>query len=502
MCLRYQWEQYQSSPFRERIMNYNTEDCAVLDTLAARLSSLPRQPATYSDVDSLSIPKSPATERGKELQRCLDNVLKSAHAKYENKKISFRSTNPTKGSEADKPKSRKRAPRRKLPARGGRRVRVPRKRTCQRHPDHPTLLKSARRESEHALLDVVFTNSGCKKVVVRYIGRRGYCPRCHSTYPPPGVKRILNHLFGSGFQTWAVYLRVALRLSVRLITKVTQDLFGEEITFQTILQFVRRSSEDHAATEESLLRRILCSPAIHIDETKINILGFQQYVWVLTDGGRVVFRLTPSRETDFLHDLLKNYKGTVVTDFYGGYDGLPCRQQKCLVHLIRDLNDDLWKNPFDEEYEQFVAAVRDLLVPIFEDVERFGLKACHLRKHRPLVERFYRIHIDDAPPCQEITGKYKKRFERYRDSLFTFLEHDGLPWNNNAAERALRHLAIQRKISGAFTAKGANHYLRLLAIAQTCRFQEKSFLGFLLSGSKNVDAFKEKRRHRGLHRNE
>ncbi|MBI4661562.1 MAG: TM0106 family RecB-like putative nuclease [Verrucomicrobia bacterium] len=406
VCLRYQWEQYRSPAFRERIMNYNTEDCAVLDTLVTALISLLQQPAAYADVDSLDIPKTPATERGKELKRCFDNVLKSAHSDYEKRKISLRSTNTAEGTEADKPKSRKKALRRKLPARGGRRVRVPRKRTCQRHPDHPTLLKSARRESEHALLDVAFTNGGCKKVVVRYFGRRGYCPRCHSTYPPPGVKRILNQLFGSGFQTWAVYLRVTLRLSIRQIAKATEDLFGEEMTFQTILQFVRRSSEEHTATEELLLRGILCSSVIHIDETKMNILGFQQYVWVLTDGSHVVYRLTPGRETGFLQDLLNNYDGTVVTDFYGGYDGLPCRQQKCLAHLIRDLNDDLWKNPFDEEYERFVAAVRDLLVPIFEDVERFSLKVCHLRKHRPRVDRFYRIHIDDASPCQEVTAKY------------------------------------------------------------------------------------------------
>ena len=46
-----------------------------------------------------------------------------------------------------------------------------------------------------------------------------------------------------------------------------------------------------------------------------------------------------------------------MADFYGGYDGLPCAQQKCLVRLIRDLNDDLWKkNPGDDELEGFAAA--------------------------------------------------------------------------------------------------------------------------------------------------
>jgi hypothetical protein len=35
--------------------------------------------------------------------------------------------------------------------------------------------------------------------------------------------------------------------------------------------------------------------------------------------------------------------------------------------------------------------------------------------------------------------------------LFAFIENDGIPWHNNAAERALRHLAVQRKISGVFS---------------------------------------------------
>jgi hypothetical protein len=222
----------------------------------------------------------------------------------------------------------------------------------------------------------------------------------------------------------------------------------------------------------------------------------------MTDGDHVIFRLTVTRETRLIQELLHGYGGILVSDFYGGYDAFSCRQQKCLVHLIRDLNDDLWKNPFDTEYEALVVAVRDVLTPILGDIDRFGLKARHLRKHKTAIERFYEQMILGAAPRSELTATYVKRFVRYRDSLFTFLDHDGIPWNNNAAERAIRHLAIQRKISGWFSAKGAQLYLRLLGIAQTCRFQDKSFLRFLLSGSHDVDAYKEKRRQAGQHRDE
>jgi hypothetical protein len=61
------------------------------------------------------------------------------------------------------------------------------------------------------------------------------------------------------------------------------------------------------------------------------------------------------------------------------------------------------------------------------------------------------------------------------------------------AERAIRQLAVQRKISGTFFKRVAPQYLLLLGIAQTCRFQGKSFLKFLLSKAKDVDEFRRSR---------
>ena len=117
------------------------------------------------------------------------------------------------------------------------------------------------------------------------------------------------------------------------------------------------------------------------------------------------------------------------------------------------------------------------------------MKKRHLAKFKKKVDRFYNKNINSRSYHSELTTKYQKRFERYHESLFTFLEHDSVPWHNNTAERALRHIAVQEKISGAFFESSFAAYLTLLGIMQTCRFQEKSFL-FLLSGEKDVDAFK------------
>jgi hypothetical protein len=216
-------------------------------------------------------------------------------------------------------------------------------------------------------------------------------------------------------------------------------------------------------------------------------------VELFTDGRHVSFRMTETREAAIVHQVLSGYQGVLVSDFYPGYDSVPCKQQKCLVHLIRDLNDDLWKTPFDREFEALVLEIRTLLVPILGAIDRYGLKAWHLRKFEDSVERFHARHIVSKEYASEIAAKYQKRFQRYRESLFTFLGQDGIPWNNNMAERAIRQLAIQRKISGTFFKRVAPQYLLLLGIAQTCRFQEKSFLKFLLSKERDVDRFRRSR---------
>ena len=105
------------------------------------------------------------------------------------------------------------------------------------------------------------------------------------------------------------------------------------------------------------------------------------------------------------------------------------------------------KRTFNEDYEAFVAAVRDLLVPIFADVDRYGLKWRYLKKHTKAVDRFYNAAVEGPESGGELVERYKKRFARYRESLFLFLTDNGIPWNNNMAERPLRHLVVQMKIS-------------------------------------------------------
>lgn len=220
------------------------------------------------------------------------------------------------------------------------------------------------------------------------------------------------------------------------------------------------------------------------------------YVWVLTNMNEVAYVLAESREAEIAHTLLRDFKGVLVSDFYAAYDSLPCPQQKCLVHLMRDLNDEILNNPFDTEMKSIAIAFADLLKPIVETIDRWGLKSRFLRKHQVEVDGFFEF-LDASEFKSEAAGKCKLRFERNHDTLFTFLRYDGVPWNNNNAEHAIKAFARLRDvISGTSSKKGVNEYLTLLSVAETCEYQNLDFLDFLRSGERDIDTFANGRRRR------
>jgi len=58
---------------------------------------------------------------------------------------------------------------------------------------------------------------------------------------------------------------------------------------------------------------------------------------------------------------LDGFKGVLVSDFYAAYDSIPCAQQKCLLHLMRDLNDAVLDNPYDGSIKTIATAFAELL---------------------------------------------------------------------------------------------------------------------------------------------
>jgi site-specific recombinase XerD len=146
--------------------------------------------------------------------------------------------------------------------------------------------------------------------------------------------------------------------------------------------------------------------------------------------------------------MLKNFVGVLVSDFYAAYDSIECPQQKCLIHFIRDLNDALLKRPYDEELKALARAFAGLVKPMVDTVAQRGLRRRYLSKHKSSVERLYKL-ISHQVFTDEDSVKVVERLQKNRRKMFTFLDFDDVPWNNNNAEHAVKAFASLRRVIDA-----------------------------------------------------
>src|SRR5262249_45773904 len=159
------------------------------------------------------------------------------------------------------------------------------------------------------------------------------------------------------------------------------------------------------------------------------------YVWVFASLDEAIYVYKPTRQGDFLHKMLKEFSGVLISDFFAAYDSLMCSQQKCLVHLMRDMNQEILNNPFDLELRSITDPFGKLLREIVSTVDSHGLSRRFLTRHSRDVAAFFEsvsrksFRSDAAVALQE-------RLIKSRMELFTFISHDNVPWNNNAAENA------------------------------------------------------------------
>jgi hypothetical protein len=153
------------------------------------------------------------------------------------------------------------------------------------------------------------------------------------------------------------------------------------------------------------------------------------------------------------------------------------------------LNDAILNHPYDDELKRLARDFAGLLKPMVETVDRRGLKKRFLGKYRSSVHRFY-SRLADFLVTSEAAEKLVSRLQKNRDKMFTFLDFDDVPWNNNNAEHAVKGFAsVRRVIEGPTTEKGLRDFLVLLSICETCKCRNVDFLEFLRSGSKDIDSF-------------
>jgi len=342
--------------------------------------------------------------------------------------------------------------------------------------------------------DLVITPSGIKRKVIEYTSSIHHCHQCGHYFVPDRYARVAMHLHS--LRSWAMYQHVAHRTSFGAIGTMCSDMFGIYVPDTDMVMVKALMAHYYRPTYRALLMKICSGDVLHVDETYVKLSTGKGYVWVFTSQEEVVFMYRPTRQADFLKPLLKEFRGVLVSDFYTAYDSFECPQQKCLIHLIRDMNQDLLNNPYDQQLQLITEPFGTLLRSVVETVDRNGLKKRHLKRHERDVKKYFRL-LASRNFQSEAAESLRNRLITYQDKLFTFIHYDGVAWNNNNAENAIKRFAYYRaKTTGNMRETGLSDYLVLLSIYQTCRYKAISFLEFLLSRERNLNAYCENRRRK------
>lgn len=485
LAWRTRWEMTGDDDFKQKLIVYNAEDCLALKRVTETLEAIGQQenekkasPA-WEQVTFESTPRTWGTPDF--VLPNLDYINKCAYFNYQHDRVCLRG-NPRRRKQPRtakrrrwlRPTSRVEIAISKCPHCGGRQLKR---------------LKG--KGFKKQTFDLEMRPSGMVRRVFEYRAARVRCTQCNRAFYPPTCMKLQT--YRHGLKSWAIYQHIQHQISQTKLAALCEDFFHLHLDTGDVHMVKAIMAEYYHPTTELLMQRLLAGNVIHIDETEIKLKHGKGYVWVLTNLEEVVFLYRPNREAGFLKKLLAGFQGVVVSDFFAGYDGLPCSQQKCLIHLIRDMNTDLRKNPFDDELKALIVEFSTILRRIVETIDRRGLTKEWLMKHEPQADSFL-DRVCRTEYHSEVAQSYKERFSKYRDKLFVFLEHDGVAWHNNNAEYAIKQFAEYRLIvDGNITERGLNAFLGLLGICVTCKYKGLSFLRFLLSREHDIDIFAAQR---------
>jgi predicted RecB family nuclease len=488
---RHLWEEQHDSLIKEKLLSYNARDCEALEFLKDFIIKIANSHKTDSanELEEINI-----------IQADSDKYLKKA--KWQEFKSPFQSLEYI-NSAAHWDYQRDRVYARSFPNKGKRKINLRKSKSSNRVEKtinwelsricpvckRSYYLKGPIREK--TFHDLLFSYRCIKLRFVKYVFQTYICRKCGQQFGIPD-RFTRNCKYGWNLRSYFFYQIIGLCIPQRTVAQSFNRLFGFELRRSTLHNLKIKTADYYKSTKQQIFKLIVQGNLVQIDETRANIKGKSAFVWVLANHRESFYLLAESREGEIAQNLLAGFKGVLVSDFYAAYDSINCPQQKCLIHLIRDMNDEILNYPFDEQLKLIVISFGNLLKPIIETIDRYGLKKYFLNKHLSRVDKFF-DYLDNSDYQSEAAIKCKERLSKNREKLFTFLKYDEIPWNNNNAENAIKAFAgLRDVIAGTSTEKGTEEYLTLLTIRQTCKFSGLDFLDFLRSGEIDFERFREK----------
>jgi len=368
------------------------------------------------------------------------------------------------------------ARRRKRPGRpagheGSRRTPPPRVDQTKEHrapccPDCGGALKRGKRTRRRYTEDIP---EDIQPVVTEHVIYRDWCPQCHKQVEPTVPDALPAATIGNRVLVLSAWLHYGLGNTLSQIVAVFNHHLQFKLTPGGLIQMWHRLAELLYGWYEQIHREALASAVLHGDETGWRVNGKTHWLWCFSNPELTFYMIDRSRGSPALMKFFTEaFAGTLISDFWGAYNAVAGgRKQKCLVHLLRDLeNVDHYKKA-DGDWPTFAKKLRRLIRDAIRLCKREQAPEAEYTSRRDRLHKRLNELIDHDWQHRE-ARRLIKRLRRHREELFTFLDVPGVPFDNNHAERAIRPAVIIRKNSYTNRSpRGADTQAILMSVYRT-----------------------------------
>ncbi len=333
-------------------------------------------------------------------------------------------------------------------------------------------------------------------VVIEHQAEAKCCPSCQQISSAPFPQDVCAPVqYGAAVGAVGVYLVQQQLLPYERTCEVMEDLLGCLMSVGTLQRLVERCAQQLAPVEQQIKAALGRAEVLHQDETGLYVAGKRHWMHVSATEQLTHYAVHPKRGKAALDaiGILADFGGVSVHDGWRSYWQYRCHHALCNVHHLRELTF------LDEERQQaWASEMKELLLDSKAAVDQAraeGRSRLHplegadwKARYGALLAEGYQANPPDPPPETSRRGRRKQsaarnlldRLSKHQGAVLAFLDNFAVPFDNSLAERDLRMVKLQQKVSGCFRSPaGAVAFCCIRGYLSTLRKQGLAVLAAL-----------------------
>jgi hypothetical protein len=330
-------------------------------------------------------------------------------------------------------------------------------------------LQRCRRKRTRTVEDIL---QDLRTEITEHTIHRDYCPHCKKHVEPLVPDALPKATIGNQLLALTGWLHYGLGVTTSQARELVGCSLHTHLSEGGLISSWHRLGEIFAPWCEEIGQAARSSGVLNADETGWRVNGRTCWLWCFASQDACYYLIDRSRGTPALEKFfLEAFDGVLVHDFWAAYNHvLADEHQCCLAHLLRELE----KVDLTNESAPWKAFSKKLRRLIRDGIRLRKRADFDPRRYGGLIRRIDRRLMDLARGAygDADADRLAKRLLRHCDSLFTFLDHPEVPYDNNHGERMIRPAVVIRKnLQSNRSDKGAQTQSILMSLFRTLKLR-------------------------------